>query len=117
MRDLDCNQDFYVTVVGLKYKTTRRNADGSPRQTYVLAGQNIIVLHLTGVNAAASPSSAPRVGVGVSRERFEQVQQNLKKATHAFTRPVQYSQENPHQRHAATTLLAFCLAETPSRFV
>jgi len=35
VRDLQCNQDFYVDVLGLKYKTTRRNADGSPRQTYV----------------------------------------------------------------------------------
>src|SRR5205807_2497167 len=50
---------------------------------------------LPGVHAAASPSSAPRVGIGVSRERFEQVQQNLKQANHAFTGPVEHSQDTP----------------------
>ena len=56
VRDLDPNQDFYINVLGLKYKTTRRNPDGSPRQTYVLAGDNIIGLHLPGINAGASPA-------------------------------------------------------------
>ena len=63
-RDLQCNQDFYVGVLGSKYKTTRRNADGSPRQTYVLAGENIIGLHLPGVQAGSSTSSGPRIGIG-----------------------------------------------------
>ena len=51
VRDLELNQTFYVETLGLKFKTTRRNPDGSPRQTYVLAGDNIIGLHLPGVSA------------------------------------------------------------------
>jgi catechol 2,3-dioxygenase-like lactoylglutathione lyase family enzyme len=95
VRDLNLNQDFYLNVLGLQYKTTRRNPDGSPRQTYVLAGDNIIGLHLPGVNAGASPSSAPRVGVGVSSERFEQVQQNLRAAHYTFKGPVEHPEEAP----------------------
>ena len=62
VRDLAINQAFYVDVLGLQFKTTRRNPDGTPRQTYVLAGKNIIGLHLPGVLASASPSAAPRIG-------------------------------------------------------
>jgi catechol 2,3-dioxygenase-like lactoylglutathione lyase family enzyme len=98
VRDLESNQDFYVNVLGLRYKTTRRNPDGTPRQTYVLAGENIIGLHLPGVNAGVSASSAPRIGVGVSRERFEQAQQNLKKASWPFAGPVEHSKEAPLDR-------------------
>jgi hypothetical protein len=82
VRDLDKNQDFDINVLGLKYKTTRRNPDGSPRQTYVLAGDNVIGLHLPGVNAGSSSSSAPRIGISVNQERFEQVKGNLKEAKH-----------------------------------
>ena len=53
VRDLAINQAFYVDVLGLQFKTTRRNPDGTPRQTYVLAGNNIIGLHLPGVIAGA----------------------------------------------------------------
>ena len=74
VRDLAANEAFYLNVLGLKYKTTRRNPDGSPRQTYVLAGENIIGLHLPGVSAGASSSTAPRIdcnqearGRGVAR--------------------------------------------------
>jgi catechol 2,3-dioxygenase-like lactoylglutathione lyase family enzyme len=95
VRDLEVNRDFYVNVLGLKYKTTRRNPDGSPRQTYVLAGDNIIGLHLPGVNAGVSPSTGPRIAVGVSAERFEQVQQNLRAAECPFTGPIEHSQETP----------------------
>ncbi|MBM4299297.1 MAG: VOC family protein, partial [Deltaproteobacteria bacterium] len=48
VRDLEANQKFYLETLGLKFKTMRRNPDGSPRQTYVLAGDNIIGLHLPG---------------------------------------------------------------------
>jgi len=95
VRDLDLNQDFYVNVLGLKFKTTRRNPDGSPRQTYVLAGDNIIGLHLPGVNAGASSSSGPRIGVGVSQERFTETQQKLKDTKHPFTGPVEHSEDSP----------------------
>src|SRR5918996_5960293 len=90
VRDLAANEAFYLDVLGLKFKTTRRNPDGSPRQTYVLAGKNIIGLHLPGVSAEASSSAAPRVGVGVSRERFEEVQRNLKAVKHSFKGPVEH---------------------------
>ncbi|MSP39084.1 MAG: hypothetical protein EXR70_11390 [Deltaproteobacteria bacterium] len=96
--DLAVNQAFYVNILGLKFKTTRRNPDGSPRQTYVLAGENIIGLHLPGVSAPASASAAPRIGVGVSAARFEQVEQNLLLANHAFSGPVQHSADAPLAR-------------------
>ena len=95
VRDLDLNQNFYVNVLGLNYKTTRRNPDGTPRQTYVLAGENIIGLHLPGVKAEVSSSSAPRIGVSVSKERFEQVQQSLTSASHAFSGPIEHPQQSP----------------------
>jgi catechol 2,3-dioxygenase-like lactoylglutathione lyase family enzyme len=95
VRDLEPNQDFYINLLGLKYKTTRRNPDGSPRQTYVVAGDNIIGLHLPGVSAGVSPSSAPRIGVGVSAERFEQVQRNLRAANYPFRGPIRHSQAGP----------------------
>jgi catechol 2,3-dioxygenase-like lactoylglutathione lyase family enzyme len=98
VRDLERNQDFYLNVLELKYKTTRRNPDGSPRQTYVLAGDNIIGLHLPGVSAGVSSSAGPRIGVSVPEERFAQVQENLKAADHPFTAPLVHSQQAPLAR-------------------
>ena len=95
VRDLAINQAFYVDVLGLQFKTTRRNPDGTPRQTYVLAGKNIIGLHLPGVVAGASLSAAPRIGIGVTRERLEQTQQNLKAANHPFRGPVEHGDDGP----------------------
>jgi catechol 2,3-dioxygenase-like lactoylglutathione lyase family enzyme len=95
VRDLGRNQDFYLNVLGLQYKTTRCNPDGMPRQTYVLAGNNIIGLHLPGVNAEVSRSSGPRIAVGVSKGRFEQVQKNLNSVTHLFTGPIEHSPDAP----------------------
>lgn len=95
VRDLDLNQDFYLNVLGLKYKTTRRNPDGSPRQTYVLAGDNIVGLHLPGVNAGVSASSGPRIGINVSKEHFAEVQQKLKAKNYPFTGPVEHPQDSP----------------------
>lgn len=95
VRDLDLNQDFYLNILGLKYKTTRRNPDGSPRQTYVLAGDNIVGLHLPGVQAGVSASSGPRIGVNVSKERFAEVEQKLKAKNHPFTGPVEHPQNVP----------------------
>jgi catechol 2,3-dioxygenase-like lactoylglutathione lyase family enzyme len=94
VRDLPANEAFYLNVLGLKFKTTRRNPDGSPRQTYVLAGENIIGLHLPGVSAEASSSAAPRVGVGVSRPRFEEVQRNLKAVKHSFRGPMEHRESD-----------------------
>ena len=96
--DLEVNQAFYVNVLGLKFKTTRRNPDGSPRQTYVLAGENIIGLHLPGISAGPSASTGPRIGVSVSSERFAQVEENLQRANHPFTGPVEHLVETPLAR-------------------
>jgi len=98
VRDLEINQSFYIDVLGLKLKTTRHNPDGSPRQTYVLAGENIIGLHLPGITAGASSSAAPRIGVSVSSERFEQVERNLLAAKHPFAGPTEHSAEAPFAR-------------------
>jgi catechol 2,3-dioxygenase-like lactoylglutathione lyase family enzyme len=95
VRDLAVNQKFYLDTLGLKYKTTRRNPDGSPRQTYVLAGDNIIGLHLPGVNAGTSPSSAPRIGVSVSGDKLAQVENNLQMANYPFKGPIQHGSDAP----------------------
>lgn len=95
VRDLDLNQDFYVNILGLKFKTRRLNPDGSPRQTYVLAGENIIGLHLPGVNAGVSSSRAPRVGIHVGEERFTEVKRRLIERGYPFTGPVEHPQDSP----------------------
>ena len=98
VRDLELNQAFYVETLGLKFKTTRRNPDGTPRQTYVLAGDNIIGLHLPGVSAEPSASSAPRIGVSVASEQFAQVEVNLRRNNHACTGPIEHSNDAPLAR-------------------
>jgi len=98
VRDLEANQNFYVDVLGLKFKTTRRNPDGTPRQTYVLAGENIIGLHLPGIGAGPSASAGPRIGVSVSSDRFTQVEENLRRANHPYSGPVEHSPDAPLAR-------------------
>jgi len=93
VRNLAANQSFYTETLGLSFRTTRRNPDGTPRQTYVLAGANIIGLHLPGINAGPAASAAPRIGIGVTSEQFDQVQQNLFLANHRFKGPIQHSPE------------------------
>jgi catechol 2,3-dioxygenase-like lactoylglutathione lyase family enzyme len=95
VRDLKRNQEFYIDVLGLKFKTMRRNPDGSPRQAYLLAGENIIGLHLPGVSARPSNSSAPRIGIGVSPDRFKEVSENLKAAGHPFRGPIEHGEDTP----------------------
>jgi len=95
VRDLAVNQSFYTDVLSLKFKTTRRNPDGSPRQTYTLAGENIIGLHLPGVSASPSASAGPRIGIGVSSERFQQVMNNLTGANYPFRDPVEHAADAP----------------------
>jgi catechol-2,3-dioxygenase len=79
----------------LEFKTTRRNPDGTARQTYVLAGKNIIGLHLPGVNAGVSLSTGPRIGIGLGRERFVQAQRNLTAANYPFRGPVDHGEDGP----------------------
>lgn len=68
VRDLPRSEKFYIDTVGLTFLTRRTNADGSPRHTYVKAGENIIGLNLPGVQTDASPSGAPRYAVAFGAE-------------------------------------------------
>ena len=70
VRDLARSEKFYIDTVGLTFLTQRKNADGSPRHTYVKAGENIIGLNLPGIQADASPSGAPRYAVAVGSEEM-----------------------------------------------
>jgi len=97
-RALEANQSFYTEVLGLKLKTTRRNPDGSPRQSYVLAGENIIGLHLPGIQAEPSTSAGPRVGIGVPSQRFAEIEENLRAANHAVRGPIEHSADAPLAR-------------------
>ena len=70
VRDLPRAEKFYIETVGLTFLTQRKNADGSPRHTYVKAGENIIGLNLPGIQADPSPSGAPRYAVAVGSEEM-----------------------------------------------
>ena len=79
VRDLDRSEKFYQETLGLAFFTRRKNADGSPRHTYVLAGENIIGLNLPGIQVPASPSAAPRYGIAVdSADRFEETVEKIR---------------------------------------
>ena len=65
VRDLPRSEKFYLETVGLAFLTQRKNADGSPRHTYVKAGENIVGLTLPGVAVPASPSGAPRYAIAM----------------------------------------------------
>jgi catechol 2,3-dioxygenase-like lactoylglutathione lyase family enzyme len=72
VRDLPRSEKFYLETLGLKFLTQRKNADGSPRHTYVKAGENIVGLTLPGVAVPASTSGAPRYAIAISsREEFD----------------------------------------------
>ena len=62
-------EKFYLEIVGLTFMTQRKNADGSPRHTYVKAGENIIGLNLPGIQTEPSPSGAPRYAIAIGPER------------------------------------------------
>src|SRR5215470_2937850 len=69
VRDLPRAEKFYLETVGLTFLTQRKNADGSPRHTYVKAGENIIGLNLPGIQTEPSPSGAPRYAVAIGSEQ------------------------------------------------
>ena len=66
--DLPRSEKFYLETVGLTFLTQRKNADGSPRHTYVKAGDNIVGLTLPGVQVPPSPSGAPRYAIALAQE-------------------------------------------------
>src|SRR5688500_11969374 len=79
VRDLPRSEKFYVETVGLTFLTQRKNADGSPRHTYVKAGENIIGLNLPGILTEPSPSAAPRYAIAIgSEESFEATVERIK---------------------------------------
>src|SRR5262245_55296393 len=81
VRDLPRAEKFYLEVVGLSFLTQRKNADGSPRHTYVKAGDNIIGLNLPGIQTEPSPSGAPRYAIAVGSEaNFYAVVQRVKQS-------------------------------------
>jgi catechol 2,3-dioxygenase-like lactoylglutathione lyase family enzyme len=68
VRDLPRSEKFYLETVGLTFLTQRKNADGSPRHTYMKAGENIVGLTLPGVAVPASASGAPRYALAIADE-------------------------------------------------
>ncbi len=68
VRDLPRSEKFYLETVGLAFMTRRKNADGSPRHTYMKAGENIVGLTLPGVAVPASASGAPRYALAMPDE-------------------------------------------------
>ena len=81
VRDLPRAEKFYIETVGLAFLTQRKNADGSPRHTYVKAGENIIGLNLPGIQADASASAAPRYAVALGSEAaFEAAVERIEKS-------------------------------------
>ena len=81
VRDLPRSEKFYLETVGLTFLTQRKNADGSPRHTYVKAGENIIGLNLPGIQTEPSPSGAPRYGVAIgSEEKFTSTVEQIRKS-------------------------------------
>jgi catechol 2,3-dioxygenase-like lactoylglutathione lyase family enzyme len=81
VRDLPRAEKFYIDTVGLKFMTQRKNADGSPRHTYVKAGENIIGLNLPGIQTDPSPSGAPRYAVTIgSEDNFNGTVDRIKRA-------------------------------------
>jgi catechol 2,3-dioxygenase-like lactoylglutathione lyase family enzyme len=81
VRDLPRSEKFYMEVVGLTLLTQRKNADGSPRHTYVKAGENIIGLNLPGIQTEPSPSGAPRYAIAIGSEQtFRSIVERIKKS-------------------------------------
>jgi catechol 2,3-dioxygenase-like lactoylglutathione lyase family enzyme len=79
VRDLPRSEKFYIETVGLTFMTQRKNADGSPRHTYVKAGENIIGLNLPGIQTEPSPSGAPRYAVAIgSADAFAATVERIK---------------------------------------
>jgi catechol 2,3-dioxygenase-like lactoylglutathione lyase family enzyme len=78
VRDLPRSEKFYLETVGLTFLTQRKNADGSPRHTYVKAGENIVGLTLPGVAVPASTSGAPRYAIAMlNDETFAKTLQRI----------------------------------------
>ena len=96
VRDLPRAEKFYLEVVGLTFLTQRKNADGSPRHTYVKAGDNIIGLNLPGIQTEASPSGAPRYAVSVGSEaNFHAIIERIKQSGVVCGEICEHSKDSP----------------------
>ena len=96
VRDLPRAEKFYLEVVGLTFLTQRKNADGSPRHTYVKAGDNIIGLNLPGIQTEASPSGAPRYAIAVGSEaNFHAIIDRIKQADVVCSEICEHSNDSP----------------------
>jgi catechol 2,3-dioxygenase-like lactoylglutathione lyase family enzyme len=96
VRDLARAEKFYIETVGLAFLTQRTNADGSPRHTYVKAGENIIGLNLPGIQTEPSPSRAPRYAVALhSPENFQATVERIKKSGVACAQVREYGDSPP----------------------
>lgn len=96
VRDLPRAEKFYLEVVGLTFLTQRKNADGSPRHTYVKAGDNIIGLNLPGIQTEASPSGAPRYAVSVgSKANFHAIIERIKQSGVVCGEICEHSKDSP----------------------
>ncbi len=80
-RDLPRSEKFFLEVVGLTFLTQRKNANGSPRHTYVTAGDNIVGLTLPGVQLPPSPTGAPRYALAQTDDAFQAAIDRLKTTT------------------------------------
>ena len=96
VRDLPRAEKFYVEIVGLAFLTQRKNADGSPRHTYVKAGDNIIGLNLPGIQTEASPSGAPRYAIAVGAEaNFHAIVNRIKQSGVACGEIREHANDSP----------------------
>lgn len=96
VRDLPRAEKFYLETVGLTFLTQRKNADGSPRHTYVKAGENIVGLTLPGVSVPASTSGAPRYAIAIANAEIFDAAVTRVRASGVQCREVEYhSAESP----------------------
>jgi catechol 2,3-dioxygenase-like lactoylglutathione lyase family enzyme len=99
VRDLPRSEKFYLDTVGLTFLTQRKNADGSPRHTYVKAGENIIGLNLPGIQAQPSPSGAPRYAVALGSEAaFNATVNRIKESGVACNKVQEHPNDSPFIR-------------------
>jgi len=99
VRDLLRAEKFYTEIVGLRFMTQRTNADGSPRHTYVKAGENIIGLNLPGIQTEPSPSGAPRYAVAIgSEEKFTLTVEQIRKSGVVHSEIREHASTSPFAR-------------------
>ncbi len=100
-RDLPRSEKFYLGTIGLTFLTQRKNADGSPRHTYVKAGDNIVGLTLPGVQVPPSTSSAPRYAIALRDDAFQAAVARIK------ANGLKWSETEIHP-HSSPFLKSFC---------